>query len=159
MLPGKYTDVTVRRFTYEPCLYELRYKGEITYMSVHTDDCDCATSCAAHAKFFTDACNELFGTKDGKGEGIKLVDPRHMLGLVRELSCTGDGVRTLHIHQAAYLEDMWRTFGKYRKSKRAPQHPYPIAGDAVTPILDEEGKPIDVSDEEAARVLNLGYRT
>ena len=82
----------------------------------------------------------------------------HMLGVSRTLNETEDGHREMVQNQVAYIEDMWSRFSHHRKGKRAPSTPMPGKGDDCPPALDEELRPVGVTDEEAREVHELGYR-
>jgi hypothetical protein len=68
-----------------------------------------------------------------------------------------DGTRTMRLTQIAYVEQVWAEFGHFRKGKRKPSTPMPGKGDSSPPPLDENEKPVGVTDQEARDVHALGY--
>ena len=140
---------------YGPCLFRIKRKG-IGFVSMHVDDADGCFEFAEDGQWWAEATNDLF--KTDKQPGIKLVDPGHMLGVSRTLNETEEGHREMVLNQVAYIEDMWSRFSHHRKGKRAPSTPMPGKGDDCPPALDEELRPVGVTDEEAREVHELGYR-
>ena len=55
-------------------------------------------------------------------------------------------------------KEMWRKYGALRKGKPAPSTPFPQQADNLPPALDENDKPVGVSDQEAREVHEAGYR-
>ena len=53
---------------------------------------------------------------------------------------------------------MWDNYGKHRERKRVPTTPMPTQGDNLPPMLDENEKPVGVTDKEAREVHEMGYR-
>jgi hypothetical protein len=153
-LPKRHPGVTVSQMEFEPCMFKLKRKG-VGFISIHVDDADGCFEYAEDAKFWTECTNDLFRTE--KQPGIKVVDPEHMLGVTRVLS-EKDGIRYMTLTQAAYIEGVWQEYGHHRKGKRKPSTPMPGKGDNCPPPLDENEKPVGVTDKEAREVQALGYR-
>jgi hypothetical protein len=154
-LPKRHPGVEIAQMEYGPCLFKIKRKG-IGFVSLHVDDADGCFEFAEDGQWWAEATNDLF--KTDKQPGIKLVDPGHMLGASRTLNETEDGHREMVLNQVAYIEDMWSRFSHHRKGKRAPSTPMPGKGDDCPPALDEELRPVGVTDEEAREVHELGYR-
>ena len=60
--------------------------------------------------------------------------------------------------QKEYVEEMWRRYGVHRKGKPAPSTPFPQQADNLPPALDDDDKPIGVTDKEVKEVHEAGYR-
>jgi hypothetical protein len=155
VLPKHHPGVTVQQMEYEPCLFIIKRKS-IGYVSIHVDDCDGFFLSAEDGAWWTDATNNLFKTENQPG--IKVVDPEHMLGVTRVMSELPDGTKIMRLTQIAYVEQVWAEFGHFRKGKRKPSTPMPGKGDSSPPPLDENEKPVGVTDQEARDVHALGYR-
>ena len=153
-LPRRHKDITITRMMYDACLFKVTRKGT-GWVSIHVDDADSCWEYAEDGQWWIEATNDLFKTE--KQPGVKVVDPEHMLGITRKLT-VNDGVRTVKNDQIAYIEEMWDDYGKHRERKRVPTTPMPTQGDNLPPMLDENEKPIGVTDKEAREVHEAGYR-
>jgi hypothetical protein len=77
-----------------------------------------------------------------------------MLG-VHRTTLVNNGVRQVRLDQSAKIEEYWNQYADLR-TKRPPASPYPI-GD-MHPVLDNDGKVVGVTDDEATTVLARGFK-
>jgi hypothetical protein len=142
-----------RKMEYETCMYEIIAKYGRILMTIHTDDCDCILEDARDQKELLNIMDKMFSMAGQPG--IKVVDPGVMLGVHRTTQDTG-GIRTVKIDQAAKIEEYWQRYIPERRGKRPPSSPYPV-GD-MHPILDNDGKVVGVTEDEADAVNQRGYK-
>ena len=155
-LPETYPGWKVERMMYEQCMFKFTSpKGKVSFKVIHTDDADGISEDPDDAVALAKMANELFMHK-GK-DGIVVGDPKHMLGISREITVQPDGVRILRITMTGYIEKLWDSFGKFRTGRKTPSMPFP-QGKEAHPLMDEAGKIPDITDDEAKRIHNLGYR-
>ncbi len=66
----------------------------------------------------TKACHDEWGVDVG--------DPRHMLGVTREISYDKEtGVGKNHLTLTGFVEKLWAKFGRHRKGKKVNNLPFP----------------------------------
>eukprot|EP01048_Picozoa_sp_COSAG05_P019010 COSAG05_NODE_2891_length_2535_cov_3.156814_1_plen_137_part_10 len=77
-----------------------------------------------------------------------------MLGVQREWTTDGSAAVAKH-EQIAYIEDAWNKFfaERFKLSKYCPRRP----ADDIT-FVDSHGELLEVSEDEADRVIKRGYR-
>ena len=74
---GKDEGWTVTQMVYAPCLFKVTIDDSPSYLVIHTDDIDGITKNPKHG--------ELIMAKFKQRFGVKVVDPRHMLGIERTM--------------------------------------------------------------------------
>ena len=142
---GKEEGWIVEHMHNEPCLWKVTIEERITWMVVHVDDIDGAAQDPRDAKLILDKMQKKFG--------ISVIEPKYMLGIQRDISTNADGVVTLEMSQVAYIEDAWKEWGHYRKTKKAPTKP----ADGLK-FTDNDGKLIVPEAKEHETVTKRGYR-
>ena len=150
------TGWSTRKLTREPCMYEIKTDIGLSYMLVHTDDCDLVIQDKRDVKRLIDEFNKLFGIKGN--DGIKVGDGKDMLGIHRKRWTDSNGVRLTQLTQAGNIEATWEKFKSEREAmrKRPPSVPFPIDDDH--PKLDNNNKVTDVTEAEAQKVRDKGFR-
>ena len=143
---------TCKKLEYETCMYEIVATHGRILLTIHTDDADCVVEDQQDKAEFLRVMDTMFSVAGNKG--IKIVDPGVMLG-VHRTTLENDGVRRVKLDQSAKIEEYWAQYEDQR-SKRPPASPYPV-GD-MHPVLDNDGKVVGVTDEEAADVLARGFK-
>lgn len=86
-----------------------------------------------------------------------VVSVNYMLGVTRELK-NKHGIRYCQLGQKGYIEERWRKYGDLRKGKPVPSTPFPQQADNLPPALNENDKPVGVTDQEAREVHEGSYR-
>eukprot|EP01043_Picozoa_sp_COSAG02_P018580 COSAG02_NODE_871_length_16337_cov_7.124276_7_plen_165_part_00 len=114
-------------------------------MSVHTDDLDCACEDIRDGRAILAKLHDRFG--------IDLCNEKYMLGVNRE-RWTENGIMFNRLAQAAYIEEAWEDYGKYRKGKRTPTKP-----NDVMSWLEATHGAVKVDEDEYERVKQRGYRS
>ena len=149
----------VSQMLYAPCMFKILINNRVSFVVVHTDDCDGASQDPRDGAAIRDAFNARFGVKD--------VDPKFMLGNQRDVyqvdgegnilsEPTPESITVLRHHQTGYVDKLWENWGHFRKGKSAPSTPFPEKS-SISPV-DRTGKPIIVSADEHTAVLKRGYR-
>ena len=139
-------------------MFKILINNRVSFVVVHTDDCDGASQDPRDGAAIRDAFNARFGVKD--------VNPKFMLGNQRDVyqvdgegnvlsEPTPESITVLRHHQTGYVDKLWENWGHFRKGKSAPSTPFPEKS-SISPV-DRTGKPIIVSTDEHAAVLKRGY--
>jgi hypothetical protein len=94
-------------------MYEIKTDIGLSYMLVHTDDCDLVIQDKRDVKRLIDEFNKLFGIKGN--DGIKVGDGKDMLGIHRKRWTDSNGVRLTQLTQAGNIEATWEKFKSERE--------------------------------------------
>eukprot|EP01045_Picozoa_sp_COSAG04_P016545 COSAG04_NODE_1388_length_6961_cov_6.032498_11_plen_390_part_01 len=139
---------TGKQMDADPCLFKLTSPdGNVSFMVIHTDDCDQVCQSASDAPIITEMFNKRFG--------IKLCDPSYMLGVNRKLTTHDDGTRTLEMSQPDYIESMYHRWREYLP-RRQPTCPFPAK--EFLSLAAPNGEPANTPDAEVEEVIALGYQ-
>ena len=141
---GKEEGWIVTRMLKEPCMFRVEIDGRVSFMVVHTDDIDGVCDDPRDGQAIQDKFHAEFG--------VTTCDPKHMLGVNREMS-EEDGVVISRHTQKAYIEEVWDQFKEYRAGRGAPDRP---ANDMK--FTDEMGNLITTDESEYGPVKDRGYR-
>jgi hypothetical protein len=146
----------VAQMLYAPCMFKILINNRVSFVVVHTDNCDGASQDPRDGAAIRDALNARFGVKD--------VDPKFMLGNQRDVyQVDGEGnilsepipesITVLRHHQTGYVDKLWEHWGHFRKGTSAPSTPFPEKS-SISPV-DRTGKPIIVWADEHAAVHDM----
>jgi len=143
----------VIQMVYESCMFMIIIEDagvpKYSYFVVHTDDIDGIAQNPKHGQLITKACHDEWKVDVG--------DPRHMLGVTREISYDNQtGVGKNHLTLTGFVEKLWAKFGHHRKGKKVNNLPFP-QGESCSP-LGEDGKPIKIGQVEKQTYIDLGFR-
>ena len=125
-------------------MFRVEIDGRVSFMVVHTDDVDGVCDDPRDGQAIQDKFHAEFG--------VTTCDPKHMLGVNREMS-EADGVVISRHTQKAYIEEVWDQFKEYRAGRGAPDRP---ANDMK--FTDEMGNLITTDESEYGPVKDRGYR-
>ena len=130
-------------------------KFNTTYISIHTDDLDIIGESLEDIKEIVKILDDQFGHEGNAG--IKVIDPKEVLGVRRVEGTTGNGTRYLHLHQAFKCDELWDTYGEECPRRSPPRYPFPYSKEKH-PEITNDGKHVGGSEEEARRIHAKGYR-
>jgi len=141
---GKEEGWKVTKMLKEPCMFRVEIEGRVSFMVVHTDDVDGVCDDPRDGKAIYDKFDKEFG--------VTSCDPKHMLGVTRQMREENGIVISRHT-QVAYIEEVWEKFKHFRGGQKAPKTP---ADDLK--FTDENGRLIVVKEDEYEQVKARGYR-
>ena len=104
----------VIQMLYAPCMFKILINNRVSFVVVHTDDCDGASQDPQDGAAIRDAFNTRFGVKD--------VDLNFMLGNQRDVyqvdgagnvlsDPTPESTTVLRHHQTGYVDKLWEHWG------------------------------------------------
>ena len=127
-------------------------QGSISIATVHSDDVDMICQTPQDGVAIADAFNTRFG---GDEDGIKMCDPKFMLGVERTTTTDPDtGVVYLELSQRGCIDDLYNEF-KDQVPKRAVSTPMPSG--TFLSMYDPDGSKREQDDSVTAGIKAQGY--
>jgi hypothetical protein len=130
-------------------------KFNTTYISIHTDDLDIIGDSLDDIKEVVSVLDSQFGHNGNAG--VKVIDPKEVLGVRRIEGTDGKGTRYLHLHQAFKCDELWDSYGEECPRRKPPSYPFPYSKEKH-PEITNDGKHVGGSEAEAKRIHAKGYR-
>jgi hypothetical protein len=146
---------TCKQMTAEKSMFKFTSKqGKTTIACIHSDDVDCVCEDIADGTKIAEAFDKRFGTSDSPG--IKLCDPKFMLGCERKITVDPDtGVKHVVITQSGCVDTLYEEF-KDQLPKKPAETPIPEGCFLSTYHPDETKRE---TDPEEMKRCNKHYKS